>query len=267
MPSGLLALAGAAVRLRCAAVAADGARHRLDDRGRAVRREPAGRGRPHGGVRHRAAACCAPRGSCCSRLLRSPLRWSGAVVVVAATLWAVRAPLPDVFVSDRGDIVAVRGASGRLAVMRTGGSRRLRAARVARGRCRCARAERSGRCATASIATTSAAWRGSPTARSWRCRSPRRPSRRTAARAALVVSQRTAPPGCAAPAIDRTVWPTSGASVLYRKGRVWETVAAYPAGYDRPWAKAAPRQDGATLPATATAREATPRAEDLSADD
>jgi hypothetical protein len=63
------------------------------------------------------------------------------------------------------------------------------------------------------------------------------------------------------------VWPRSGASTLYRKGREWETVAAYPPGYDRPWAKAAPRQDGATLPASAPARDATPRAEDLSVDD
>ena len=69
----------AAVRLRCAAVAADGARHRLDDRGRALGREPAGRGRPHGGVRDRAAAAGQRRAWWCLCLLRSPLRWSGAV--------------------------------------------------------------------------------------------------------------------------------------------------------------------------------------------
>ena len=57
-------------------------------------------------------------------------------------------------------------------------------------------------------------------------------------RAALVVSQRTAPPSCAATTIDRTVWPRTGASALYRVGKGWETVVAHPPGYDRPWAKA-----------------------------
>ena len=55
-------------------------------------------------------------------LLRSPLRWGGAVAVVAAALWAARAPAPDVYVADRGDVVAVRGASGRLSVMRVASS-------------------------------------------------------------------------------------------------------------------------------------------------
>ena len=44
------------VRLRRPVLAADGRRHRLDDRRRAVRRASAGRGRPDGGVRGRAAA-------------------------------------------------------------------------------------------------------------------------------------------------------------------------------------------------------------------
>ena len=52
-------------------------------------------------------------------LLRSPLRWSGAIAVVAAALWAVRVPVPDVLVADRGDVVAVRGQMGRLSIMRT----------------------------------------------------------------------------------------------------------------------------------------------------
>src|SRR3954466_10045741 len=52
-------------------------------------------------------------------LLKSPLRWSGRVIVVAASLWAVRAPLPDVLVSSDGAALAVRGADGRLTVHRT----------------------------------------------------------------------------------------------------------------------------------------------------
>jgi competence protein ComEC len=89
-------------------------------------------------------------------------------------------------------------------------------------------------------------------------------------RAALVVSQRTAPPSCAAVKIDRTVWPRTGATALYRVGKGWDTVVAYPAGYDRPWAKAAPRTDSETPASTArpaAPRDATPRAEDLAPED
>ena len=50
-------------------------------------------------------------------LLRTPLRWSGAVLAVAASLWAVTTPLPDVLVSGDGQTVAIRGGDGRLAVL------------------------------------------------------------------------------------------------------------------------------------------------------
>ena len=200
-------------------------------------------------------------------LLRSPLRWSGAIVFVAAALWAVRAPLPDVLVSDRGDTVAVRGASGKLVVMRTAGSDAfaVRAWLAADADARAANDPglRDGAncddigCVARLADGTLVALPFAAQAFAEDCRA-----------AALVVSQRTAPPGCAAPAIDRTVWPRSGASALYRRGRAWETVAAYPAGYDRPWAKAAPRPDGAAAPpATGPLRDATPRAEDLGAED
>ena len=48
-------------------------------------------------------------------LLKSPLRWSGGALIVVASLWAVRAPLPDVLVVRRtATALAVRGADGRL---------------------------------------------------------------------------------------------------------------------------------------------------------
>jgi competence protein ComEC len=200
-------------------------------------------------------------------LLRSPLRWSGAIVVAAATLWAIRAPLPDVFVSDRGDTVAVRGPSGRLAVMRTTGSDgfavREWLSADADARNPSDPALREGvncddiGCVARLADGTIVALPFAAEAFAEDCR-----------RAALVVSQRTAPPACAAAKVDRGVWPRTGASVLYRKGKEWETVAAYPPGYDRPWAKGAPRQESAeTLPATAPARDATPRTEDLETGD
>src|SRR4029078_4570638 len=53
-------------------------------------------------------------------LLKSPLRWAGAALIVLASLWAVQVPLPDVLVSTDGQALAVRGADGRLTIHRTG---------------------------------------------------------------------------------------------------------------------------------------------------
>ena len=64
-------------------------------------------------------------------------------------------------------------------------------------------------------------------------------------RAALMVSLHTAPPSCNAMKIDRSVWPGTGASAPYWKGKGFATVGAYPPGYDRPWAKAVARREGA----------------------
>src|SRR6476469_8561972 len=53
-------------------------------------------------------------------LLRTPLRWSGGAAVVIASLWALAAPPPDVFIASDGRTVAARRGDGRLAVIKTG---------------------------------------------------------------------------------------------------------------------------------------------------
>jgi competence protein ComEC len=202
-------------------------------------------------------------------LLRSPLRWSGAAVVLASALWATRAPQPDVLVADRGDLVAVRGATGRLSVMRTGNSdgfsvREWLAAdadpRVAKDPSlgegiRCDAIGCVARLADGSIVTLALA----AEAFEEDCR-----------RAALVVSQRTAP-DCAARMIDRTVWPRTGATAFYRVGKGWEMIAAHPPGYDRPWARPPRATVEAVTPASSTPRapprDATPQPEALAPDD
>src|SRR5215471_10877464 len=55
-------------------------------------------------------------------LLKTPLRWSGAVAVVAAAIWAASAPRPDVLIAGDGRGFAVRGNDGRLAIHHTGDS-------------------------------------------------------------------------------------------------------------------------------------------------
>src|SRR6202040_2356687 len=52
-------------------------------------------------------------------LLRTPLRWSGAVLLLISVVWAIAVPQPDVLVSGDGHNVGVRGKDGRLHLMRT----------------------------------------------------------------------------------------------------------------------------------------------------
>src|SRR6202166_4069710 len=52
-------------------------------------------------------------------LLRTPLRWLGATVLLLAVVWAVAVPQPDILISGDGHNVGVRGRDGRLHLMRT----------------------------------------------------------------------------------------------------------------------------------------------------
>ncbi len=46
-------------------------------------------------------------------LLRTPLRFAGAVLMLAAALWALSTPRPDVLVAGDGRAAAIRGPDGR----------------------------------------------------------------------------------------------------------------------------------------------------------
>jgi len=183
-------------------------------------------------------------------LLKSPLRLAGMGLLAAASLWAVQTPQPDVLVAANGESVAVRSAAGRFAVVRTGSdtfavqqwlaadadARSAKDATVGEG-IACDEVGCVGRLPDGSIvalARTLEAFEED-------CR-----------RAALVVSVRAAPPGCAALVIDRKVWQRNGAVALRRVGKTsdikasdikasdikaWEITAARPDGTDRPWAR------------------------------
>jgi competence protein ComEC len=196
-------------------------------------------------------------------LLKSPLRLSGAVLLVAAALWAMRAPQPDVLVAADGGSVAIRGASGRLAMVRTGAGNDtfsfqewLAADADSRGPkdptlnagIGCDAVGCIARLADGSlvaIARTIEAFDED-------CR-----------RAALVISPREAPPGCAALVIDRKVWQRTGALALHRTGKGFEMVPSRPAGHDRPWARAPIPATAARPDAPLQAPDATPTVEDL----
>ena len=53
-------------------------------------------------------------------LLRSPLRWSGAVLALAASLWVLALPRPDVLIAADGQTAAMRGVDGKLSILHAG---------------------------------------------------------------------------------------------------------------------------------------------------
>lgn len=201
-------------------------------------------------------------------LLKTPLRWCGAVMIVLASVLAIRAPLPDVLISADGQAMAVRGADGRLAIHRTGsdaftirewlaadGDARLPADPALRAGIACDDAGCVARLPDGKLVSRVLA----PDAFEEDCR-----------RALVVVTTRDAPPACEALTIDRKVSRASGALSLQRSGGGFEVTAARPVGQDRPWARARPEPvEGARTPAITqpTPRDAIPRAEDLEAGD
>jgi competence protein ComEC len=199
-------------------------------------------------------------------LLKTPLRWAGAALIVMASVWAIRTPLPDVLVSANGQALAVRGADGRLAIHRTGRDAfAVREWLAADGDARTADDKSLGegfRCdASGCIAALSDGRLVSqviaPDAFEEDC-----------ARAVVVVSSRDAPPDCKALAIDRKASRAGGAIALRRNGDGFDLTAARPAGQDRPWARGAlPPSEAAHSVTRPRPRDATPRPQDLEAGD
>jgi competence protein ComEC len=199
-------------------------------------------------------------------LLRSPLRWSGAGLAAFAVAMAAAAPQPDMLVSRDGQIVAVRAADGRLAVMQArnddfvvrdwlsadGDARLPRDPALAAGvRCDeagCIAPLADGRLVALALTAEALA--------------------EDCVRAAIVVTARDAPPGCDALVVDRTILRERGAVALTLSGAggfTWSS--ARPPDEERPWsAKAA--GSATSGPAVAGPRpDATPHPEDLDADD
>jgi competence protein ComEC len=205
-------------------------------------------------------------------LLRSPLRWAGAFLLAFACAAAIRTQQPDLLVSADGRLVGIRGADGRLNVLKSSGADAfavrdwLAADADARAptdpslavNAKCDQAGCTGNTSDGKLVALSLL----PEAFEDDC-----------ARAAVIVTTREAPPWCAALVIDRKVWRSTGAVALQRIDNGFALTPARPPGYDRPWARAAPAagEPAASLPTSATSRpalrDATPRTEDLGPDD
>jgi competence protein ComEC len=206
-------------------------------------------------------------------LLKTPLRWSGVAFVVLAIIFAARTPEPDILVAADGRTFAVRGADGRLAFHRSGGDtfaihewlaadadgRDVRDPGLGEG-IACDPSGCIGKLADGRLVSYALA----PDAFEEDCR-----------RTAIIVVTRDAPPNCAATVIGRSLWRERGALALRRDGSSFAIDSARAPNFDRPWAPRPPRttasasSDTAGNPPTASPppRDATPRSEDLEADD
>jgi competence protein ComEC len=192
-------------------------------------------------------------------LLKTPLRWAGAFLIAIAVVMMIRTPKPDVLIAADGSAFAIRGEDGRLAVVKSGSdafavhewlaadadARDPKDKALGKG-IRCDEAGCVGRLrdgALVAIAKSTEAFEED-------CR-----------RAALVVSARDAPQGCAAQVVDRPVWRGAGAMTLRRTGAGFEVTPTRTAGYDRPWSpkplspeRAEGSEAGRLAPITPTAR-------------
>jgi competence protein ComEC len=170
-------------------------------------------------------------------LLKTPLRWSGAVLALLAVIWAARIGVPDVLIAEDGRTFAVRGADGRLAFHHSGGDtfatrewltadadgRDVHDRTLGQGMS-CDPSGCVGKLADGALV----AYDVTPDAFEEDCR-----------RAILVVATHdTPPPDCAASVIGRDMWRTRGALELRRDGPGFFITSARPASYDRPWAPA-----------------------------
>ncbi len=198
-------------------------------------------------------------------LLRSPLRLGGAVLAMAACIWVLATPRPDVLVAGDGEAAALRGADGRLAVlfnrrdnfalkewlMADGDGRDAKDSSLRAG-IACDAIGCIGRFANGRLASFVTAIEA---------------FNEDCARAAIVVSPRQAQLPCAAKLVDRRVWRARGAVALRWNGDGFTETDARPVGYDRPWARAPRSALRRSTSAHPAAPDATPRQKDLEAGD
>jgi len=203
-------------------------------------------------------------------LLRSPLRWSGACVLVAATIWGLSVRQPDILIAGDGQNVAVRGRDGQLHLIRMKKDNFLLKEWLA--------ADADPRDAA------SASLGDGVSCDDAGCVTPLADGRMVAlalridaladdcSRAALVVTAKPAPPECTAMVVDRPRLVTQGALALTRRGDGFAIASVRARGANRPWSPAAAGDgdfEGTLMPRSAAprAKDATPSEADLQAED
>jgi competence protein ComEC len=200
-------------------------------------------------------------------LLRTPLRWTGAALLLASVVWAFAVPQPDVLISGDGRNVAVRGRDGRLHLMKSAkdgflvkewlaadaDGREFNDASVSDGvSCDdegCVAQMADGRIVALSL----------------------KPDWLTddCARAALIVTAAPTPRGCDARAIELKRLRAQGAMALHWRPHGFVIDAVKPKGTNRPWSPGAGDVETDVEPAAAATRpiDATPAERDLQTED
>jgi competence protein ComEC len=202
-------------------------------------------------------------------LLRTPLRWSGAVLLTLSVVWALAVPPPDILISGDGHNVGVRGKDGRLHLMRTAKDAFLLKEWLA--------ADADDRLPTdASLPdgiSCDEAGCVAPMAGGGLVTLALRPEALSddCERAALVVTARQASPDCSAAVIDLDRLRRQGAMALRRVSDGFAVDAVKPKGIDRPWspAVAGDSEAGSILirPASRGSVDATPSETDLQSEE
>jgi competence protein ComEC len=200
-------------------------------------------------------------------LLRTPLRWCGAAVLALSVVWALAVPQPDILISADGHNVGVRGKDGRLHLMRTAKDSFLLKEWLAADADERNPAESSladgVSCDQAGCVTQMAD--GAFVALALRAEA----LGDDCGRAALLVTERQAPPSCPSAVIDQDRLRRLGAMALRRTRSAFAVDAVKPKGVDRPWSPAvAGDTDAETTiliprPAAGRAVDATPSDADL----
>jgi competence protein ComEC len=203
-------------------------------------------------------------------LLRTPLRWSGALVLAVSVVWAVGVTQPDILISGDGHNVAARGRDGRLHLMRTGKDAFLVKEWLAAD----ADARLAADPSLADGVSCDDAGCVVPMADGALVAQALRPDALAddCARAALVVTARHAPRNCAAAVIDQGRLRRQGTLVLWRRGSEFAADAVKPRGFDRPWSPAVAGEaenESALIsrPAAPRPQDATPSESDLQSED
>ena len=203
-------------------------------------------------------------------LLRTPLRWTGGIVLVLAIGWALNGHRPDILIAVDGHSVAVRGKDRQLHLIRTGKDNFLLKEWLAAD----ADPRNAADPSLADGVSCDDAGCVTPLADGRLVALPLRVDALAddCSRAALVVTAKPAAPDCAAMVVDRERLKTQGALALSRNsdGFALQTVRAR--GANRPWSPAE-AGDGdfelslAPRPAAPRSRDATPSEADLQAED
>ena len=177
-------------------------------------------------------------------LLRTPLRWIGAALIVLGVVWALATAQPDILIAADGHTIGVRGKDGRLHVIRTSKDAFLLKGWLA--------ADADGRQATDPTLAEGVSCDkagcvaqlagGALVALALRLEA----LSDDCERAALMVTGGQAPPDCGALVIDQERLRRQGALALRKTRDGFAVDAVRPRGVDRPWlpAVAGDAEDG-----------------------